>query len=411
METSDPLYLSSEVASLLLPLHPSPLFSHLTSLSTLLPPLPPPSTPSSSSFSLPLSPPSLPPPLPLPLSPMEEICMICHDRATGRHYGAISCDGCKGFFRRSIRKGQVYTCRFGHNCDVTKNRRNACRSCRMDRCLSVGMQSNAIQSERDILGKRKKPEDADAEDEIMQSLLNSERLVQQLRTSVIKSTEQATYEITRAKIEPSDERKATVDDVGKSIHQQLVLIVEWAKSLHPFTLLSKEDQTALLKANAGQIIVLGVAFRSRGENNALFLSNEKLLEQADAVSVGDVNNVVRRIMDEIVVPIRRMHMDLMECVALKAIIFFNPVSCGLADFEKVEAARLEFVQALERRGERFHRGKSRASSLLLLLPSCVAIAQQLVEDVHLARVFGLANVDSLMQELMLADFPSKQEQI
>ncbi|GMT37076.1 hypothetical protein PFISCL1PPCAC_28373 [Pristionchus fissidentatus] len=198
MDHGDPLYLSSEVVSLLLPpLHP-PLLSTLTSLSSLLPPtsLPPPPPPPPplplpplpplppTTSSLPLSPPSLPPPLPLLLSPMEEICMICHDRATGRHYGAISCDGCKGFFRRSIRKAQVYTCRFGHSCDVTKNRRNACRSCRMDRCVAVGMQSNAIQSERDILGKRKKPEDADAEDEIMQSLLNSERLVQQLRTSV-----------------------------------------------------------------------------------------------------------------------------------------------------------------------------------------------------------------------------------
>lgn len=38
-------------------------------------------------------------------------CAICGDRATGKHYGASSCDGCKGFFRRSVRKNHVYTCR------------------------------------------------------------------------------------------------------------------------------------------------------------------------------------------------------------------------------------------------------------------------------------------------------------
>lgn len=38
-------------------------------------------------------------------------CAICGDRATGKHYGASSCDGCKGFFRRSVRKNQFYSCR------------------------------------------------------------------------------------------------------------------------------------------------------------------------------------------------------------------------------------------------------------------------------------------------------------
>ena len=45
-------------------------------------------------------------------STANQPCAICNDKATGKHYNAISCDGCKGFFRRSVRKNQKYTCRW-----------------------------------------------------------------------------------------------------------------------------------------------------------------------------------------------------------------------------------------------------------------------------------------------------------
>ncbi|CAO2577866.1 Hepatocyte nuclear factor 4-alpha, partial [Lemmus lemmus] len=41
---------------------------------------------------------------------VSALCAICGDRATGKHYGASSCDGCKGFFRRSVRKNHMYSC-------------------------------------------------------------------------------------------------------------------------------------------------------------------------------------------------------------------------------------------------------------------------------------------------------------
>jgi len=62
--------------------------------------------------------------------------------AAGRHYGAISCEGCKGFFKRSIRKQLGYQCRGNRDCEVTKHHRNRCQYCRLQKCLAMGMRSD-----------------------------------------------------------------------------------------------------------------------------------------------------------------------------------------------------------------------------------------------------------------------------
>ncbi|XP_077289844.1 hormone-receptor-like in 78 isoform X2 [Arctopsyche grandis] len=77
-----------------------------------------------------------------------ELCIVCGDRASGRHYGAISCEGCKGFFKRSIRKKLGYQCRGAMNCEVTKHHRNRCQYCRLQKCLACGMRSDFNKHEK-----------------------------------------------------------------------------------------------------------------------------------------------------------------------------------------------------------------------------------------------------------------------
>nr|CAH8829677.1 unnamed protein product [Trichobilharzia regenti] len=77
-----------------------------------------------------------------PVTDISEIpCRVCGAKSSGFHFGAITCEGCKGFFRRTIneRESQRYTCRNGGNCAVTGATRNNCKSCRYRRCLAVGM--------------------------------------------------------------------------------------------------------------------------------------------------------------------------------------------------------------------------------------------------------------------------------
>ena len=81
---------------------------------------------------------------PLPSSPADErvdqrTCLICGDRATGLHYGIISCEGCKGFFKRSICNKRVYRCSRDKNCVMSRKQRNRCQYCRLLKCLQMGM--------------------------------------------------------------------------------------------------------------------------------------------------------------------------------------------------------------------------------------------------------------------------------
>ncbi|KAI1730267.1 UDP-glucoronosyl and UDP-glucosyl transferase domain-containing protein [Ditylenchus destructor] len=69
----------------------------------------------------------------------QELCLICGDKASGYHYGVMSCEGCKGFFRRSIQKNMTYECHKSKLCNVDRVTRNRCQSCRFEKCLQAGM--------------------------------------------------------------------------------------------------------------------------------------------------------------------------------------------------------------------------------------------------------------------------------
>ena len=68
-----------------------------------------------------------------------DCCTICGDRSSGKHYGQVTCEGCKSFFKRSIRREIVYVCRGARNCSIDQQHRNQCQSCRLDKCLRLGM--------------------------------------------------------------------------------------------------------------------------------------------------------------------------------------------------------------------------------------------------------------------------------
>lgn len=104
-------------------------------------------------------------------------CRICGDKASGFHYGVHACEGCKGFFRRTIRMKLEYE-KCEHNCKIQKKSRNKCQYCRFQKCLMLGMSHDAIRYGRMPEAEKRK---------LVAGLLAGEKSCQKFGGSDLKS--------------------------------------------------------------------------------------------------------------------------------------------------------------------------------------------------------------------------------
>lgn len=76
--------------------------------------------------------------------PQNTLCKVCGDTSSGNHFGVMSCEACKSFFRRSVRANSRYACRASRNCAIEKHTRNRCQYCRLQKCIQMGMRKEGM---------------------------------------------------------------------------------------------------------------------------------------------------------------------------------------------------------------------------------------------------------------------------
>jgi len=84
-----------------------------------------------------------------------KICLVCSDKATGYHFNAMTCEGCKGFFRRSVKNSRRFACAYRNECEITPNNRRKCQACRYNKCVKIGMKSDCVLNDDELEEKRK----------------------------------------------------------------------------------------------------------------------------------------------------------------------------------------------------------------------------------------------------------------
>ncbi|KAK5855480.1 hypothetical protein PBY51_005578 [Eleginops maclovinus] len=107
------------------------------------------------------------------------LCKVCGDVASGFHYGVHACEGCKGFFRRSIQQNIQYKkCLKNESCPIMRINRNRCQQCRFKKCLLVGMSRDSVRFGR--IPKREKQRMLLEMQSAMNNMMNNSQLQGQL---------------------------------------------------------------------------------------------------------------------------------------------------------------------------------------------------------------------------------------
>uniref|UniRef100_A0A8C6SZC3 Nuclear receptor subfamily 1, group H, member 5 n=1 Tax=Neogobius melanostomus TaxID=47308 RepID=A0A8C6SZC3_9GOBI len=179
----------------------------------------------------------------------DELCVVCGDKASGYHYNALTCEGCKGFFRRSVTKKAVYQCKSGGRCEMDLYMRRKCQDCRLRKCRAVGMLAECLLTEVQCQSKRLRKGGVNyvnlfssltrEQKNIVDRMMEAHRL---FRTQDCNFT----YEWSRTEEE-------IVNDVPTP---QMHRLLQFARTIPGFDLLDLSEQTTLLSASSVEELFL-----------------------------------------------------------------------------------------------------------------------------------------------------------
>uniref|UniRef100_A0A674MBV7 Retinoid X receptor, alpha a n=1 Tax=Takifugu rubripes TaxID=31033 RepID=A0A674MBV7_TAKRU len=323
---------------------------------------------------------------------------------SGKHYGVYSCEGCKGFFKRTVRKDLTYTCRDNKDCVIDKRQRNRCQYCRYQKCLAMGMKREAVQEERQRAKDKNENEvestSCASEDMPVEKILEAEQAVESLTKGGIGGGRgRICFHVS---LQPND----PVTNICQAADKQLFTLVEWAKRIPHFSELALDDQVILLRAGWNELLIASFSHRSIGIKDGILLATGLHVHRNSAHSAG-VGAIFDRsssqVLTELVSKMRDMQMDKTELGCLRAIVLFNPDSKGLSNPSEVEALREKVYASLEAYCKhKYPEQPGRFAKLLLRLPALRSIGLKCLEHLFFFKLIGDTPIDTFLMEMLEA---------
>ncbi|CAG5115445.1 unnamed protein product, partial [Candidula unifasciata] len=307
------------------------------------------------------------------------LCRVCGDRASGFHYGVHACEGCKGFFRRSIQqKIQYRPCLKNQQCNIQRVNRNRCQYCRLKKCITVGMSRDAVRFGRvpkkekaRIIEQMQKKNLASQSSELNSLLSNDLDIVEAVVTAHRHTCEISQFDAHKMRdlalmkqeyincpanmacplnneisMETSANRH-NLSDFSESFTPAIKSVVDFAKGIPGFVLLNQDDQVTLLKAGTFEVLLVRLACLFDPHSNTMMFTGGKLFQRQPASIMTTNAGFLLDSMFDFAERFNKMCLIDDEIALFSAVVLLSPDRPGLRNIEQVEKIQNKLTEALQ----------------------------------------------------------------
>uniref|UniRef100_A0A4W3IID4 Nuclear receptor subfamily 4 group A member 2 n=1 Tax=Callorhinchus milii TaxID=7868 RepID=A0A4W3IID4_CALMI len=335
----------------------------------------------------------------------EGLCAVCGDNAACQHYGVRTCEGCKGFFKRTVQKNAKYVCLANKNCPVDKRRRNRCQYCRFQKsvCLSSVVRTDSLKGRRGRLPSKPKSPQEPSPPSPPVSLITA-----LVRAHVDSNPAMSNLDYSRFQANTEYQLSGGDTEHIQQFYDLLTgsmeIIRGWAEKIPGFADLQKEDQDLLFESAFLELFVLRLAYRSNPVEGKLIFCNGVVLHRLQCVrGFGEwIDSII-----DFSSNLHSMNIDIssFSCIAALAMVTERH---GLKEPKKVEELQNKIVNCLKDHVT-FNSGNLNRSNylskLLGKLPELRTLCTQGLQRIFYLKLEDLVPPPTIIDKLFLDTLP------